>query len=363
MANVTGAQVLEALSQVIEPKQNKNIVELDLVKNLEIQNGVVDFTVALDRSAASFKSKIRSAAESVVKAIPGVETVNAKIDSPVLGDPRLMSRANLGVRNAVAIASGKGGVGKSTMATNIAISLALDGATVGLLDVDVYGPNIPIMMGVNDRPKGGNNKILPLEAYEIKMMSMGFLVDPEQAIIWRGPMLHNAIRQFIEDVDWGNLDYLIIDLPPGTGDASLSLSQSLGLTGAVIITTPQKVAISDVIRSVSMFEQLNVPVLGVIENMSYFVAPDTGKRYDIFGHGGGAEMARKANIDFLGEVPLESEVRVGGDEGEPIVIRDPESSAARAIREVARKVGATVEAKNLAAGSGATSDPVLSVIN
>jgi ATP-binding protein involved in chromosome partitioning len=282
----------------------------------------------------------------------------------VPADARLMGKMNIGIRNAIAVASGKGGVGKSTLSTNLAISLALDGASVGLLDVDVYGPNVPIMMGVDERPKAQNNKIQPLEAYGVKLMSMGFLVDPDQAIIWRGPMIHNAIRQFLEDVDWGNLDYLLIDLPPGTGDASLSLAQSLSLTGAVVVTTPQKVALSDVIRSVKMLEQLNVPVLGVVENMSYFVAPDTGKRYDIFGHGGGAEMAKEVKVDFLGEVPLESEVRVGGDEGKPIVVHNPESPAAEAIRAVAQKVAAAVSVHNLMrAPRQFKTDPSLSILN
>lgn len=364
MADVTKAQVLETLRQVIEPKQNKDIVSLNLVQDIEIKGAAVTLTISLNRTVASFKNQIQTAAEQAVLAIPGVEDAEIKIVKPISGDPRLMSRTDLTVRNTIAVASGKGGVGKSTMSTNIAISLALDGASVGLLDVDVYGPNVPIMMGVSEQPKGRNNKITPLESYGVKLMSMGFLVDPNQAIIWRGPMLHNAIRQFIEDVDWGDLDYLVIDLPPGTGDASLSLAQSLGLTGAVIVTTPQKVALSDVIRSVSMFEQLNVPILGVVENMSYFVAPDTGKRYDIFGHGGGAKMAQEVKADFLGEVPLEPEVRAGGDEGEPIVVRDPEAAAAKSIREVARKVADAIESKNQPdEASGQQSDPVLSVIN
>lgn len=364
MADVTKAQILEVLRQVIEPKQNKDIVSLNLVQDIEIKGAVVTLTISLNRTVASFKNQIQAAAEQAILAIPGVENAEIKIIKPISGDPRLMSRTDLTVRNTIAVASGKGGVGKSTMSTNIAISLALDGASVGLLDVDVYGPNVPIMMGVSEQPKGRNNKITPLESYGVKLMSMGFLVDPNQAIIWRGPMLHNAIRQFIEDVDWGDLDYLVIDLPPGTGDASLSLAQSLGLTGAVIVTTPQKVALSDVIRSVSMFEQLNVPILGVVENMSYFVAPDTGKRYDIFGHGGGAKMAQEVKADFLGEVPLEPEVRAGGDEGEPIVVRDPEAAAAKSIREVARKVADAIESKNLPdEAGGQQSDPVLSVIN
>jgi ATP-binding protein involved in chromosome partitioning len=347
MANVTEAQVMAALSRVMEPELHKDLVTLDMVKHLEIENGQVNFTIMLTTPACPLKHKMEADATKAVSAIPGVEKVKINFDANVPVDARLMSKLNVGVRNAIAVASGKGGVGKSTVATNLAISLALDGAKVGLLDVDVYGPNIPIMMGVEGRPKASNNKIQPLEAYGVKLMSMGFLVPPDQAIIWRGPMIHNAIRQFIEDVEWGALDYLIIDLPPGTGDASLSLAQSLSLTGAVVVTTPQKVALSDVIRGVAMFEQLNVPVLGVIENMSYFVAPDTGKRYDIFGHGGGAEMAQKVKVEFLGEVPLESAVREGGDEGSPIVVGDPASPAAQSFRAIAQQVAAAVSVRNL----------------
>jgi ATP-binding protein involved in chromosome partitioning len=230
---------------------------------------------------------------------------------------------NIGVKNAIAVASGKGGVGKSTMSANLALSLALDGAKVGLLDADVYGPNIPMMMGINERPKGQNNKIIPPQAYGVKIMSMGFLVDPNQPVIWRGPMIHNALRQFLQDVEWGNLDYLVIDLPPGTGDASLSLAQSLSLTGAVIVTTPQKVALSDVVRGVAMFQQLNVPILGVIENMSYFVAPDTGNRYDIFGHGVG-KMVKKW-VPTFGRGAARTPIRWAVMRAVPFVVRAPVS--------------------------------------
>ncbi|RMF04353.1 MAG: iron-sulfur cluster carrier protein ApbC [Chloroflexi bacterium] len=366
MANITKSQVIEALSHVIEPELHKDLVTLKMIENLQINDGAVDFTIMLTTPACPLKHQIEAEASAAVKAISGVETVSINFDSRVPSDARLMGRMDIGVKNAIAVASGKGGVGKSTTATNLAISLALDGAKVGLLDVDVYGPNIPLMMGVSGQPKGYNGKIQPLEAHGVKLMSMGFLVEKGQAVIWRGPMIHNAIRQFLEDVDWGGLDYLVIDLPPGTGDASLSLSQSIGLTGAVIVTTPQQVALDDVVRGVSMFQQLNVPVFGVIENMSYFVAPDTGTRYDIFGHGGGQEMAQQVGADFLGEVPLEPEVRKGGDEGTPIVIRDPKSPAAQSIREIARKVAAAVSLQNILHGQENTNiygDPALKIIN
>lgn len=364
MPNVTEKQVMEALSQVIEPELHKDLVSLNMIQNLQIGNGDVTFTIMLTTPACPLKNQMETEARQAVMAVPGVENVTVNFDANVPADARLMNKLDIGVRNAIAVASGKGGVGKSTVAANLAISLALDGARVGLLDADIYGPNIPMMMGSSDRPKGQGDKIIPPEAHGIKLMSMGFLVDPNQAVIWRGPMIHNALRQFIQDVNWGNLDYLVVDLPPGTGDASLSLAQSLSLTGAVIVTTPQQVALSDVIRGVQMFEQLNVPILGVVENMSYFVAPDTGKRYDIFGHGGGEMMAQQVKVDFLGEIPLEPQVRIGGDEGRPIVVAEPEAAAAQAMREVARQVAAAVSVQNLANSPRQfQSDPNLTVLS
>lgn len=364
MSKVTEAQVMEALSHVIEPELHRDLVTLDMVKNVQINGGQVNFTIMLTTPACPLKHKMEADANAALLAVPGVEKVNISFDANIPADARLMGKMNIGVKNAIAVASGKGGVGKSTMSANLALSLALDGAKVGLLDADVYGPNIPMMMGVNERPKGQSNKIIPPEAYNIKIMSMGFLVDPNQPVIWRGPMIHNALRQFLQDVEWGSLDYLVIDLPPGTGDASLSLAQSLSLTGAVIVTTPQQVALSDVVRGVAMFQQLNVPILGVIENMSYFIAPDTGHRYDIFGHGGGATMAKEVGADFLGEVPLEPQIRMGGDEGSPIVVRAPESVAAQAIRQVAQKVAAAISVQNLLhTPRQFQADPTLSILN
>lgn len=347
MSTVTKDQVMAALSKVIEPELHKDLVSLGMIDDVEIQNGDVSFTIVLTTPACPLKSQMEAEAGQAVKSIEGVQNVTVNFDANVPADSRLMGKMDIGVRNTLAVASGKGGVGKSTVAANLALSLAMDGANVGLLDADVYGPNIPIMMGINERPMVHKEKIVPVKAFDVLLMSMGFLIDPDQAVIWRGPMIHSYLRQFLKDTQWGDLDYLIIDLPPGTGDASLSLAQSINLTGAVIVTTPQQVALSDVVRGVRMFEQLNVPVLGVIENMSYFVAPDTGKRYDIFGHGGGETMAQKMEVDFLGEIPLEPNIRIGGDEGQPIVIREAESPAAQSIRDIAHKVAAAISRRNL----------------
>lgn len=365
MPKITQEQVIQALSQVMEPELHKDLITLKMVEKISISaDNQVSFTVVLTTPACPLKSQIEGDCVAAVSQIPGVKGVTVNFDARVAGDARLMSRLKTGVRNVIAVASGKGGVGKSTVATNLALSLSLEGATVGLLDADVYGPNIPVMMGVQARPRSVNKKIVPPVGHGIKLISMGFLVDPKQPLIWRGPMLHSTIRQFLQDVDWGDLDYLVIDLPPGTGDASLSLAQSMSISGAVIVTTPQKVAISDVIRSVGMFQQLNVPVTGVIENMSYFVAPDTGNRYDIFGHGGGKTMAEEVNVPFLGEIPLEPIVRESGDAGTPVVLREPEAAAAKAIRQIARQIAAAISVQNLSTADSKsfTADPSLTIV-
>jgi len=247
----------------------------------------------------------------------------------------------LPIRNAVAIASGKGGVGKSTVAVNVAVALAQTGARVGLLDADIYGPNIPTMMGVGTLPPPTKEKLIPAEAYCVKIMSIGFLVKPDQPLIWRGPMLHSAIRQLLSDVEWGELDYLIVDLPPGTGDAALSLTQSLPLSGGVIVTLPQHVSLEDARRGMEMFRQLNVPLLGVVENMSYLELPD-GSRMDIFGTGGGEQLAKEGDVPFLGTIPIDAKVRAGGDNGRPVIVEDPNSPAASALRGIAEIIAAKI---------------------
>lgn len=345
---VDESQVLQALGTVIEPELHRDLVTLKMISDMQIDGGTVDFKITLTTPACPLRNQIEQEAREAVMAIPGVEAVNVRFDSNVPTDNRLFEQIQLRVRNAVAVASGKGGVGKSTVAANLAVSIARDGASVGLLDADIYGPNIPLMLGVaGQRPRVWNEKIQPVEAYDVKIMSMAFLVKEDQPIIWRGPMLHGAIRQFLSDVDWGELDYLIVDLPPGTGDAQLSLAQSLPLTGGVVVTTPQDVALADVVKGIGMFKQLKVPILGVIENMSYFVAPDTGHRYDIFGHGGGHKVAERMGVPFLGEIPIDSKVREGGDTGKPIVIEAPDSPAGQALRDIGQSLAAKISVLHL----------------
>jgi ATP-binding protein involved in chromosome partitioning len=346
-SNPTEGQVMEALSHVIEPELHKDLVTLNMIRDLQIKDGSVDFTVMLTTPACPLKNQIEDEARAAVMTVPGVETVSVSFDASVPEDRRLLSKMDIGVKNAIAVASGKGGVGKSTIATNLALALAGSGASVGLLDADIYGPNIPLMMGVHERPRSGNGRILPPEGYGVKLMSMGFLVEEGTPIIWRGPMIHSALRQFLSDVEWGGLDYMVVDLPPGTGDASLSLTQSLALTGAVIVTTPQDVALADVVKGIAMFNHLEVPVLGVVENMSYFVCGHCGERTEIFSHGGGKVVAERMNVPFLGEVPIDPVVRAGGDDGRPVVVSEPDSPAGIAIREIASKVAAAISVQNV----------------
>jgi ATP-binding protein involved in chromosome partitioning len=274
-------------------------------------------------------------------AVAGVESVEVHFDANVPSDGRSRGLLELPIRNAIAVASGKGGVGKTTVAVNTAIVLAQSGARVGLLDADIYGPNVPTMMGVQQLPPVKNEKLVPAEAYGVKLMSIGFLVKPDQPLIWRGPMLHSAIRQFLTDVDWGELDYLIVDLPPGTGDAALSLAQSLPLSGGVIVTLPQQVSLDDARRGLEMFRQLDVNIFGVVENMSYLELPD-GTRMDVFGTGGGEKLAAEAGVPFIGAIPMDPAVRTGGDSGVPVTVSDPDSPVAQALSQVAMDLAAKV---------------------
>ncbi|MCE7939221.1 hypothetical protein DCC79_07275 [bacterium] len=348
---VTEALVIQALATVNDPEIHRDLVSLGMVRDIVVDGGHVAFTVVLTTPACPLRNQIEDDCRRAVGAIPGVEAITVNWDAQVPRDNRLTSRVDIGVRNAVAVGSGKGGVGKSTVAVNLAVALARTGASVGLLDADVYGPNVPIMMGaVGAKPfSRDGKKIEPIEAHGVKMISIGFLVDPKQPIVWRGPMLHGAIRQLLGDVNWGDLDYLVIDMPPGTGDVQLSLTQALPLTGAVIVTTPQAVSMADVVKSIAMFqlEQIDVPVLGVVENMSGFVAPDTGKVYDIFGRGGGQVVAEQMGVPFLGDVPIDPAVRAGGDAGTPIVVADPDAPAAQAFAAIAQKLAAGISVLNV----------------
>jgi ATP-binding protein involved in chromosome partitioning len=339
--SVTRDEVLAALRTVQDPDLHKDIVTLGFVKDVKLQDGEVDFTIELTTPACPVRDEMKAEAEQKVAALPGVTAARAKMTADVRARGGFGRQAVAGIRNILAVGAGKGGVGKSTTSVNLAVALQKKGARVGLMDADVYGPNIPQMLGITAQPEVGEDKrIVPPEAYGIKVISMGMLVAPDQPIIWRGPMLHGAVQQFMRDVAWGELDYLVVDLPPGTGDVSLSMAQSVPVAGAVVVTTPQSVSVSDVRKAVGMFRQLNIPILGVVENMSTFVCGHCGERTDIFGHGGGARMAEEMSIPFLGEVPIDTRVREGGDTGQPIVAAVPDSPAARGFESVAGKVAA-----------------------
>ncbi|MBL6965492.1 MAG: Mrp/NBP35 family ATP-binding protein [Anaerolineales bacterium] len=333
--------VLAALGTVDDPDLRKDLVSLKMIQDLKIDGSAVSFTIMLTTPACPMKDKMKNDALIAVRAVPGVERVDIKMDASVPSDGRTRGLLEVPVKNAIAVASGKGGVGKSTVAVNLAVSLAQSGARVGLLDADIYGPNIPMMMGVDKLPPPREDKLIPAEAYGVQLMSIGFLVKPGQPLIWRGPMLHSAIRQFLTDVLWDELDYLVIDLPPGTGDAQLSLSQSLPLSGGVIVTLPQEVSLDDARRGLEMFRELNVGILGVVENMSFLELPD-GTKMDIFGSGGGEKLAKEARVPFIGAIPMDPTVRQGGDSGKPVVVSHPDSPVAKALRAIAEDVAAKV---------------------
>lgn len=340
MNQITEELVLESLKQIIDPDLRKDIVTLGFVRDVEIKGNDVSFRIVLTTPACPVKEQMEQQAREIVGGLAGVENVAVTMDAEVPQGRGIANNVAIpGVRNIIAVSSGKGGVGKSTVAVNLAVALAQQGARVGIMDADVYGPNIPLMLGTGyDQPEVVNGQLKPIEAHGVKMISMAVLVPPDKPMILRGPMLHGVIRQFLTDVNWGELDYLIVDMPPGTGDVQLSLAQLVPVQGAVLVTTPQEVSLSDVRRAVKMFEQVNVPVLGVIENMSYFIAPDTGNRYEIFGKGGGEKLAGEYGLNFLGQVPMGLEVRESGDKGVPVVISTPDSQQSDAFRKVAEEV-------------------------
>ncbi|MBP8302121.1 MAG: Mrp/NBP35 family ATP-binding protein [Planctomycetes bacterium] len=348
LAAPTEADVLNALRAVRDPDLNQDIVALGFVKDLRICASNIAFQIELTTPACPVKELMRSQAERAVKALPGVDQVAVEMTArvtasrPVLGDKGMIP----GVKNVIAVSSGKGGVGKSTVAVNLACALQRTGARVGILDADVYGPNVPLMLGVKGQPTVVDKKIVPFERHGLQIMSMALLVAEDQPVIWRGPMLHSAVRQFLFDVAWSELDYLVVDLPPGTGDAQLSLSQQAHLMGAVIVTTPQDVSVLDVKKAIRMFQTVNVPILGIVENMAWFTPPGHTEKYYLFGQGGGARIEREFGVPLLGQIPIEIAVREGGDEGTPITVAHPNSLSAKALADIAGKVAQRVSILN-----------------
>ncbi|MBE9059932.1 Mrp/NBP35 family ATP-binding protein [cf. Phormidesmis sp. LEGE 11477] len=341
--------ILTVLKPVQDPELQKSLVELNMIRNVSVDGGKVSFTLVLTTPACPLREFIVEDCEKAVRTLPGVDSVEVDVTAETPQQKSLPDRTGIdGVKNIFAVTSGKGGVGKSTVAINLAVALAKTGAAVGLLDADIYGPNAPIMMGLSDsnvtvRDDNGQEVLEPAFNHGVKMVSMGFLIDRDQPVVWRGPMLNGVIRQFLYQVQWGNLDYLVVDMPPGTGDAQLTLAQAVPMAGVVIVTTPQDVALSDARRGLKMFDQLKVPILGLVENMSYFVPPDMPeKRYAIFGEGGGEQAAEELAVDLLGKVPLEMPVREGGDRGLPIVLADPESASAQALMDIAKQTAAKI---------------------
>jgi ATP-binding protein involved in chromosome partitioning len=334
--------VLDALRPIIDPDFRKSIVELGFIKDLRIEGTKVAFSIELTTPACPIKAEFEREARERVVALPGVESVEVTMTANTRraatakgGDKEILP----GVRNTIAVASGKGGVGKSTTAVNLALALANTGARVGILDADVYGPSLPILTGTSGRPRAEKNKIHPLERYGMKLMSMGYFIEDNAPVIWRGPMVHGLIRQFLTDVIWGELDYLVIDMPPGTGDAALTLTQQAPLSGAVIVTTSNDLSLVDARKGLAMFHKVKVPVLGVIENMSYFTPPDLpDRRYYLFGEGGGRRIAEELEVPFLGEVPIDTRIVEGGDRGEPILMIDADCEASRVFRELGGRV-------------------------
>jgi ATP-binding protein involved in chromosome partitioning len=341
---VDQAAVLDALKIVRDPDLNRDIVSLGFIKGLTVDEGRVAFTIELTTPACPVKDQMRDQARAAVMQIPGVTGVDvqmsARVREAVGADGSRQSVP--GVKNVIAVGAGKGGVGKTTVAVNLAIALAKCGSKVGIMDADIYGPNVPIMLGMKSQLTNDGEKILPAEKYGLQVISMGFLTADDAPIIWRGPMLHGALQQFFREVRWVNLDYLVVDLPPGTGDIALSLSQTVPVAGAIIVTTPQQVSLADSRRAAAMYKKLNIPPLGIIENMSYFVCNNCHHEADIFGHGGGETMAGELGIPFVGRIPIYQPIREGSDVGVPLMISEPESPAARAFMAAAERTAAQV---------------------
>jgi ATP-binding protein involved in chromosome partitioning len=350
MSQINKDAVIKALSTVDDPDLKRDLVSLNMVKEITVDGTKITAEVELTTPACPLKDVIKNDCIAAIKRdIPEATEVVIDLTANVSGESK--DAIMPGVKNTIAVASGKGGVGKSTIAVNLAIALAKEGAKVGIIDADIYGPSIPLMLGISNKtglPQDPvTKKLAPLESYGIKLMSIGFMIDDDNPVIWRGPMASGALKQFMSDVSWGELDYLIYDLPPGTGDIQLTLVQTIPLTGAVIVTTPQEVSLIDAKKGLKMFERVNVPVFGIVENMSYFIAPDTGNKYDIFGSGGGERLATDLNSKLLGQVPIDPRIREGGDTGKPIVNELPDSENAKIIMNIARNLAAEISIKNV----------------
>ena len=330
-------QVRSALTAVQDPDLHRDLVALNMIRDLSVANGVAKFRLVLTTGACPVKQQLEDQCRAAALSVAGVTRADIEVTAEV---PKGLAIADVlpGVRHVIGVGSGKGGVGKSTVTANLACALAATGARVGLLDADLYGPSIPTMMGLNRQPYVINKKLIPLEAHGVKFISLGLLIEERQPVIWRGPMLAGALKQLVNDVEWGELDYLLIDLPPGTGDIQLSLAQTVPLAGAVVVSTPQAVALADVRRSIAMFEKVNVRIFGIVENMSDFVCPQCGHVEPIFGHGGAEREAKQLDLAFLGRIPLEPSIRATGDAGTPVVVAHPESRSAAAFRGVAEQV-------------------------
>jgi ATP-binding protein involved in chromosome partitioning len=340
-SEVSEAQVLDTLRPIVDPDLGRSIVDLGCIANIAIEGGRVSFGVEFPLPDSKGREEVAQTARASLLALDGVTEVDVSLSSRTrsTATPNTTEQLLPGVKNTIAVASGKGGVGKSTVAVSLALGLRAGGCRVGILDADVYGPSLPLLTGTSGQPQAINKRIYPMEAYGLKLMSMGYFVNENSPVIWRGPMVHGLIKQFLSDVEWGELDYLLIDLPPGTGDAALTLTQQAPLSGAVIITTANDLSIIDARKGLSMFQKVNVPVLGIVENMSYFVPPDLpDRRYYIFGQGGGERVSKELGVDFLGEIPIDPRVAEGGDQGRPIVVHAPESPTASALEKLSRQI-------------------------
>lgn len=346
---ITQSLVLEALSKVMDPELGKDLVSLNMIKDIRIDGAKVAFRLVLTTPACPLRKELTDNSRNAVLSIPGVKEVVVDVTAQVSQAKKLPQKEPVpNVKNTIAVASGKGGVGKSTVAVNLALALAKSGAKVGLLDTDIYGPSIPMMMGIHKQLQAApDERILPISNYGIELMSVGFMLDEETPLIWRGPMVMQIVKQFLTGVAWGKLDYLVIDLPPGTGDAQLTLVQTIPLTGAVVVTTPQDVALIDARRAIKMFHEVKTPILGIVENMSYFQCPHCGEKTEIFSRGGGEKTSQRYNVPLLGKIPIDPHIREGGDSGKPIVIAEPSSPQTEAFMKISEAVAANISMLNM----------------